>query len=242
MRGFLIFSVFVLMAFAGGARAEPFSIELGHESVDITTGFAGGVVNIFGVKRERGQLAIVLEGPKRDVVVRRKDNFLGAWLNRSSLSYEDVPQYYSYAAESGLADGVYAGVPIGTSVLQFEPSSDKYSADERKAFHDALIKAKIGQKLFSSKAQEIHYIDDVFFRTQFYIPASVPTGQYIVRGILVRDGKVVGALEKVMKVEQVGFNADVFKFARERSFLYALGCVFLAFLAGWVSNKIVRKN
>ncbi len=241
MRGVLVFFVFVL-AFSAGARAEPFSIELGHESVDITTGFTGSVVNVFGVKREKGQMALILEGLKREVVVRRKDNFFGAWLNQSWLVYKDVPQYYSYAMEAGLDEGEYAGVPVGIDVLEFEASSDGYTKKEQESFHKALVQLKQEQKLFSEQKQTIHYIDDVFFRARFYIPANVPTGRYVLRGLLIRKGEVVHVLEKEVKVEQVGFNADVFKFAHERAFLYALGCVLLAFLAGWVSNKIVRKD
>lgn len=224
------------------AKAEPFSVEVAYDSVDITTGFTGAHVTVFGVKRDAGQLAVVLEGPKKDIVVRRKDRFLGAWLNRSWLRYEDVPQYYGYALEKEGEAGVYSGEAVGVPALSFLPSSSKYSKEERARFHKALIESKQEQRLFFKDAGEIHYIDGGFFRTAFYIPANVPTGDYVVRGVLIRKGEIVARSETPLKVEQVGFSADVFKFAHNRSLLYAIICVFIAVLAGWVSNKIVRRN
>ena len=52
--------------------------------------------------------------------------------------------------------------------------------------------------------------------------------------------KVSYDTEKTFKIAQVGFSFDIFQFAKSSAFLYGVLCVFMAFVAGWVSNKITN--
>ena len=42
-------------------------------------------------------MIVVLEGPPRPVVVRRKDRILGMWINIESTTFVNVPMSYSVA-------------------------------------------------------------------------------------------------------------------------------------------------
>ena len=72
------------------ARPETIEIGLSTDSVAITSNFAGADLTIFGAldnadplvaRQGRYDVIVVLEGPARPVVVRRKNRILGMWIN-----------------------------------------------------------------------------------------------------------------------------------------------------------------
>ncbi|TIP64839.1 MAG: TIGR02186 family protein, partial [Mesorhizobium sp.] len=74
------------------------------DHVSITAGFSGADLTIFGslenadprvARQGRYDIVVVLEGPARKVVVRRKDRVLGIWINLESETFKNVPVSYS---------------------------------------------------------------------------------------------------------------------------------------------------
>ncbi|TIU73272.1 MAG: TIGR02186 family protein, partial [Mesorhizobium sp.] len=55
-------------------------------------------------RQGRYDVVVVLEGPPRPVVVRRKDRVLGVWINLDSETFENVPVSYSVATTRPLQD------------------------------------------------------------------------------------------------------------------------------------------
>ena len=87
---------------------NPESIQIGLSTnrVEITADFSGADLTIFGslenadplVSRQgRYDVIVVLEGPARETVVRRKDRVLGMWINMESETFTNVPVSYSVA-------------------------------------------------------------------------------------------------------------------------------------------------
>lgn len=224
------------------AHAQPVSMDLAYDHVDITTAFTGSSVVVFGTKAPRGSLAIIVEGPRKDLVVRKKESVFGAWLNRSWIRFENVPQYYDYALEVSKIgiEKPFGGFAVGDEALVFMPKGDKYPEGKREEFQNALIKEKQRLGLYPIAPSKVEFIDQSLFRVQFEMPSNVPKGEYTVRGVLLERGVPVSEVQKTFKIAQVGFSFGVFRFAQNRAFLYGLGCVFMALLAGWVSNKITN--
>lgn len=233
---------------AMAAESEaPLTVELAEDHVRITTGFTGDSLTLFGYKGGRGDVAVILEGPKRDSKVRRKEQIFGAWINRSWLNFEQIPSYYDYALsvddENGLlSDEDLKGRDVGVGSLRFAPHKDRYDADTVKDFQNALLRNKQDQQLFPLKPQRIEFLSPHLFRVDFQLPANVPSGEYTVRALLIRNHKVVYEDALPLRVGLEGFSSDIYKFARDHSFLYGVLCVFLALMAGWLSNAIVRRN
>lgn len=77
-------TVFTVNAFCvtKAQSANLLNLDLAGNHVDITTGFIGGSIVIFGTrKRDADDLIVIMEGPRHDVVVRQKKNVFGAWVN-----------------------------------------------------------------------------------------------------------------------------------------------------------------
>lgn len=85
---------------------EDIQIGLSTDIVAITADFTGADLTIFGsvenadpqvYRQGRYDVIVVLEGPGRPVVVRRKSRVLGVWVNTQSETFVNVPESYSVA-------------------------------------------------------------------------------------------------------------------------------------------------
>jgi len=222
---------------------EPLSIELSSDHVDITTGFTGGSVVLFGTKSWSGDMVIELEGPRKDVVVRKKDNVFGAWVNRSWMTFKDIPVYYDLAYNAQ-GDDAYVAIGAGVNSFDFFATRNEKTKDTKrwKLYRQAYIVERQNQGFYPLERKKISFLDDNFFRVDMHLPANVPKGLYTVRALLVRGDKVVHRVEKTFKVGQVGFSAKVYSFAQKESFAYAALVIFIAVVSGWVSNKVARRS
>ena len=247
-RFWVVFMIVVLCAF--GARAQfmaesPLAIDLAQDHVDITLGFNGADLVLFGTRKREGDVAVVIRGPEVPAVVRRKGQVFGVWMNTRAVTFRNVPAYYDLAlsrneveidAPQALRDN-----RIGLNTLDFRPDTrqDKEIVD---AFQEALIRNRQVQGYFPLEPRRINFMSSDFFRADFWVPPNVPTGDYIVQTYLINDGEILDRRETRLRVAQVGFNAQVFAFARQHGFLYGVMAVLLAITAGWASYAFLRKD
>ncbi len=242
--GRIFLVVFLLLYMSSGTvhAAAPLHIDLAENHVDITTGFTGTSVVVFGIKGAEGDVAVVLEGPRRDVIVRRKANILGAWINRSWVKFKDIPLYYNYAL-SNEDRGVFTAQNIGLDALAFQAEDTKGWDEARLGLYkDAFLRGRRALDFYPEEPNSVEFLSERFFKVRLSVPANVPKGEYTVKEFLVRDGEVVHEQRESLKVAQVGFSSDVYEFAQSRSVSYAMVCVFIAVLSGWLSNKIARRS
>ncbi len=224
------------------AQGRVLTVDLAQDHVDITTGFNGAQLVLFGVQEQEGDIAIVITGPRRDMVVRQKKRVFGVWTNLYGLRLKDVPGFYRFAIgpEEGalLSSGVLKEAGIGMEALRFVPKREYKDKDKLKKFQDALIRNMQAEGMFPVRSGELVFLNDHFFRTTFYLPANVPTGSYKVQTFLMRGGKVVSVNDTAVKVAQVGTSARIYRFAHGRSLTYGLLCVMFAMAIGWFSNSL----
>ena len=73
----IIVAIFVL-CFSNAALANQFAVETAHDHIDITVGFTGSSIELFGDRRDPGtDIAIVVEGPEKDVTIWKKRTCYG---------------------------------------------------------------------------------------------------------------------------------------------------------------------
>ncbi len=246
IRLFLFIAALWVLPSASYAQSGSLSIDLAHDQVDITAGFTGAEMTLFGVKEGKGHVAVVIRGPKKTMSVARKENVMGLWFNRHRLKFGNVPAYYDYALsapESDLAKPeTLKEHGIGLNALRFAPDTKRSKPKYFESFQEALIRNKQAQGLFPLKPRGIVFIDDNFFRATFYLPSNVPAGRYEVEGFLIKNGRIALNRSEEFNVGQVGMEARIYKFAHGQSLAYGLLCVVLAVLAGWVANAAYRRE
>ncbi|MAE50568.1 MAG: transmembrane family protein [Micavibrio sp.] len=222
------------------------TIDLASDHVDITTGFNGANLILYGMKDRPGEIAVVIRGPEKKMTVRKKNRVLGLWMNTEHMDFDGVPAYYDYALskKEGLSDAeeqVLFENGVGLATLIYEPRDAVPERDRIQSFQQALIRNKQLNHLFPMEAGSIEFLNDDFFRTTMYLPSNVPRGTYEIETFLFRQGQIIDRSATTMMVAPVGLNARVYDFATQKSFYYGLICIFIAVFAGWLINVIRNK-
>ena len=245
MARFILTLAFGVVLFGHHVHArEQLNVDLASDHIDITTGFNGSDIVLFGVKNGSGDLAVTIKGPLKTMVVRKKNTVLGAWMNTERLTFENVPVFYSYALSAKVEDYNATFLKkngIGLKYLDFKVLEENKSAKLKADFLSALKRNKLTDNLFAPEPVGIQMIGEHLFKLSLYIPSNLPVGQYEIKTFLVQGERVREEKVTTLNVGQVGRNAQIYDFAINASFYYGLICVFMAVFAGWLINVIRGK-
>ncbi len=238
------------------AQANPEMIQIGlsTDKIAITAGFEGTDLTIFGaldnadplVQRQgRYDVIVVLEGPSKDVVVRKKSRFLGIWINRASETFEEAPLSYSLASTRAMQDitdaKTFASLSLGTQGLNLKPKFGQKRAT-LEPFTQALREVKTSQGLYNERPGGVEFISKNLFRATLALPADVPIGHHRARAFLFRNGMFLKESRTELEIIKSGFEQQIFRAAHERSFFYGLFSVTLAMLIGWLGRVIFKRD
>lgn len=227
------------------AKAEPVIVDLSKNFVAITAGFTGTEVLLFGTTDGYGEVVVVVEGPKEALAVRRKEKVAGIWVNGRQVDFVDVPAFYKILATSSLDEWLPLAVreanQIGVEYLDLKPR-DQIPAAEAAEYRAALIRNKQRIGHYGDVEARMKIVDKRLFRSTVYFPANVPVGEYEIRTYLVDKGKIISKRTMPLKINKIGFEAEVFRLAHEHSALYGIAAIVIAVLAGLGGNALFRKG
>ncbi len=224
--------------------ADPLVADLSSREIAITTGFTGSELLLFGAVDGEGDVVVVVRGPLRQEVVRRKERIAGVWVNASSVSFRDVPSFYFVAGTRPLADvappRILAGLELGVDRLKLQRVGAALPDDD--LFRKALLRNKQRAQLYTKGLGKIKMLGGRLFRTTVMFPANVPTGAYSVDVLLFRGGRVIDAESTDLSVRKVGLEAGIFDFAHQQSALYGVIAILIALMAGWLASAMFRQR
>ncbi|KRB26250.1 MULTISPECIES: TIGR02186 family protein [Mesorhizobium] len=249
-----------LLAAAAPAKAQsplPEGIQIGlsTDNVSITAGFSGADLTIFGslenpdpliARQNRYDVIVVLEGPPRPVVVRRKDRVLGVWVNLDSETFENVPMSYSVATTRPLQDitepNSYKQLSLGASNLYMQPADAGDSPATIQEFTAALRERKAATGLYSENVGGVQFLSQNLFRATVRLAPNVPVGTHKARAFLFRSGLFIKESSAQLEIRKSGFEQSIFRVAHDYSFLYGVFAISLAMLTGWLGRLVFRKD
>jgi uncharacterized protein (TIGR02186 family) len=233
----------------GADAARPVVADLSNHLVAITTGFSGTHVLAFGATDDRkGDIVMVVRGPRQTHVVREKIRLAGIWVNRAGATFAQIPAFYAVAATAPLSQAVPPEVrkrhQIGLESLSLPALNGEgkpLSEAEAKRFRAALIRLKQKAGLYPEAESPVTTLENRLFRAELFLPATVPTGSYSVEVYFLQDGAVIGAEITPLFVSKTGFSAEVFDFAMHNAVKYALATIVFAVFAGWGGALVFRR-
>lgn len=235
----------LVLTLPGAARAQTLIADLSEHLIAITTMFTGSDVVLFGTTDGQGEVVVVVTGPRTPVTVRNKARTAGIWVNRKSVTFNQVPGFYAVAASRPLEElaspAVLARHGIRPENVRLEPSRPM-PQEQYKDFRDALIRNKQNEGLYVRDQAAVEFLGERLFRTDIHFPTNVPIGLFQVEVFLFRDGEVVAAQSTPLAVSKTGFSAEVYEFAHGQPALYGVGAVLAAVAAGWLGALAFRKN
>ncbi|NKB56739.1 MAG: hypothetical protein GKS00_10420 [Alphaproteobacteria bacterium] len=227
------------------ARAEPVIVDLSENFVAITAGFTGTEVLLFGTTEGYGEVVVVIEGPKEEISVRRKEKVAGIWINGQQVDFKEAPAFYQVLSTSSLDEWLPLSVrekyQIGVEYLDLQPR-EEIGAAEAAEYRAALIRNKQRIGHYGQVENRLKTIGGRLFRSSVYFPANVPVGIYEVRTYLVEKGKIVSTRTMPLTINKIGIEADVFRVAHQHSALYGIAAIVIAVMAGLGGNALFRKG
>ena len=235
-----ITGIFISLAHAD----KDFAIEVVDNTIEVSVGFNGSTIKIFGDRQNlNAEVVIVVEGPRKDITIWKKERVGGAWINRYYTTFRDMPIYYNYASTVSLNDQKLKRFlterEIGHKAL-FASAETKKSRniEDEKIFERAFLAQKQRDGVYFTKPAKVDFISDHLFRVSFDVPASAHTGNYKIRSLLIENGRITKEKVDILRVKQAGINALVVSIAKNRSITYALIVIFLALFSGWFASII----
>ena len=218
--------------------------DVSARNVAVTSSFNGIEIVIFGAVDNSQQpsaesgyydVLIVVEGVPGRIVVRRKNNVAGLWLNTSSATFDVVPSYYAIASTRPIdeitTEEFRASHGVGFQHLRFTPAfgqTQALSTEDLKEFREAIVRLKEKQGLYIQDNFSVAFIGKSLFRATIELPANVTVGPFETRVYLFREEKLLSQYTVRLNLEREGLERHLHRFAFGYPTLYGLMTVAIA--------------
>ncbi|GGE31448.1 membrane protein [Agaricicola taiwanensis] len=244
-----------LVLMASPALAEGLTVSLSSHRIIIRSNFTGADVVLFGaIGRDASTISrsgsydvvVTVRGPKRDIVVREKERILGFWVNWSSLTFPQIPDYLAISSSKPLAEiageAQRESLRLGLEESLPLPVSKRMPPEEVARNRSSLIRLKQIERRYIYNATGVTFLNEALFRATVPLPANVPIGVFEVEVKLFSGGALLATQNTALEVVKAGFEADMADVARERPWTYGFVAAFLAVACGWLASVAFRRD
>ncbi len=232
---------------------EKIAVGLSKEDVDITADFSGEEILVYGaIERSRFLLEselppdviIIVEGPTRPNVVRKKERIFGVWVNRAHTIINAAPSFYAVGSTRLLEDILTPHQieihDIGLEQVLLVPGEVSDGSDPE-TFRDAAIRLLRDSGYYQILPGSVRVPGESLFSSRIRLPANIVEGDYLLRIHLARDGLVIDTHELIIPVRRAELEQWIYRSAHEDPLGYALASIFVAILAGWGASALFRR-
>ena len=127
------------------ARCLELVADLSSHKIQISTGFSGTELLLFGAADGPGDIIVIVSGPDTKAVVRKKERVAGLWVNADSVEFLSVPSFFHVAATPNIsASNMEAVLRTNGVGLRYQNMRAMENSDLERAaeFREALIRRK----------------------------------------------------------------------------------------------------
>ena len=236
----LIIFCFLTFSFWPSVNARPMITDLSERDIKINAKFSGKDILLYGARVEAGDIVVVIRGPARDYLVRKKEDIHGMWINTESVQFKNIPELYQVASSADLKDlgndQLLQKLGIGFETIDFS-AKDKDSGK----FAAALKERMASDKLFDFNVINLPFLEGTLFRLHIIFPAKIHDGVYTAEIYSFNDGVLSGMQSIPIKAERAGLEAFIYDMAHQHKIFYGIGAVIIASLTGVVAGRYFRK-
>lgn len=241
-----------------GLPAERVEADVSAHNIEVTAGFTGSEVVVFGTVDYSRQptpesgyydIAVIIQGPPLAVMARSKSNVGGLWVNTGSMLFDAVPSFYAVSTTRPIEEMAEAETlkahSIGFDYVRMRPRQGRvpnFTPEDLKAYKDAVIRIKQREHLYPRQDFGVGFIGRSLFRTSIRLPANVPVDTLQAHVHLFREGALLSSYTAPVKLERRGIEAVIHDFAMQYSFFYGLVTVLLAAGAGLAASFVFRRS
>jgi uncharacterized protein (TIGR02186 family) len=226
------------------AKAAPIVGDISNYHIEIDTSFNGTRLFLFGARNDNGDVVIVIRGPGKNYIVRKKEEKGGLWVNTKRMKFFNIPSVYAIASSKPFEEiresGFMQLLGIGEDNLLIPPANP-----EKLALFDEFSKAFFDHqriyKLYAKEEGPVQFMGETLFKTTIDFPDGIPSGKYVTEIYLISEGEITGMQAMPINVVKTGLDAFIYNAAHQHPALYGLGAIFIALAAGWIASRIFQK-
>jgi len=234
----------LLVFFSPVAFAAPIVGDLSNYSIMMDSSFNGTRMFIFGARNEGGDVVVVVRGPLKKYIVRKKQEIGGIWVNKDRVKLFNIPDFYAIATSKPINemqhDQLFKLLAIGHPALFTRPTEEKKLA-LHKEFTEAFIAHQLSRKLYFSEPATISFMGENLFKTTVQFPDNTPPGNYNAEIYLLDNNRIIGSHVIPIRVGKVGLDAFLYDYAHHSPFMYGITAVVLALSAGWFAGRLFER-
>jgi uncharacterized protein (TIGR02186 family) len=240
----------ILCLIAQLAGAESLVTGVSRDNVQITADFTGSDILVYGAVRRESpapktplDVVVTLEGPSSSVIVRRKQQRFGIWVNGPATELADVPSYFAIASTGPLAFVLSANdnwrhkITLDRRVNVTKVTAESMDFSE---FSQAVQRIGAQQGAYLTNSNGVQLAQETLFRADFVLPANLIEGDYRLRMFLLRRGQVIDVKEQSIDVHKAGIERYLTNMAEHQPLLYGIVSLLMAALAGWAASETFR--
>lgn len=241
----------------GELPRETVQADVSTRSVSVTSSFTGTEIVVFGAVDNSRQtsaeaglydVVIILEGTTSELVVRRKSNIAGIWVNTQSLTFVSVPSYYAIASTRPLDEIAPSNIlnenDIGFQHVRMTPVEGwetGLTTADLQAFRDSVIRLKMRDGLYVRNEYDVVFIGRSLFRASIELPANVPVGPLNAKVHLFREGQLLSTYNTRVMLAREGVERVLHDFAFKQPLWYGLFTVAFAVFAGLAASTLLQR-
>ena len=251
---------FVMLLFFAtlSANSETLVTDLSQNEIEITSQFAGSELLLFGAIERYARDAIqsdeisvqgldydiivVVRSEPTNLIIRKKENKAGIWVNSENITVRGVPGYYAIASTRPLDDFLSKDIQVeyglGLNNLSFISEGE---SNDLQSYKEALFRNMMEKGLYLENSGNVEVKNEILFRANLTFPSNMPVGNYKADVYLVRDGEVIITHNTPLKVDKQGIERVIYNFAHEYPPLYGIMAILVALFAGLFSGFVARK-
>ena len=237
IRVFFILSIF----FCAPASAAPLLADLSNYQITMDSSFNGTRLFVFGTRNDAGDVVVVVRGPTKNYIVRKKKEMAGLWVNAERMKLYRTPDFYAVASSKPMSELAYHNLfqqlALGQEFLFNAPQN----AAPYKEFTDAFIAYQQKRRLYNTDQTPLTFMGETLFKTVIDFPDNIPPGTYNAEIYLLKENTIVGTHTIPIAVSKVGIDAFLYDYAHHQPFWYGITAVVLALSAGWFAGRLFER-
>jgi uncharacterized protein (TIGR02186 family) len=216
---------------------------IAEDRIEVEVNYSDSRVVVFAAtpqpENETSGLAVALVGP---IVPQRMIRRTAAGDER--IEFVAAPQVFVVGAESTVDSTVpqevmvEAGLNAQASAL---PRLDQLLSPDLDTWRAAFVDLMMERGLYTFGHAEFRKFDGGLRRATIDLPLNAPPGEYTIRAVAFRDGRMVGESRQSFTLARSGLDATLFDLSRQHGLIYGFVAVLLGVLVGGVAAWLGRK-
>lgn len=216
---------------------------IAEDRIDVEVNYSDSRIIVFAStpqpENETSGIAVALIGP----IVPQK-MIRSTRTGDQPIEFVAAPQVFAVGAEPMVASTVSedtmieAGLNAQASAL---PRLDQLLSPDLRDWRAAFVNLKMEQGLYTFGNTKFRHFEGGLRRATIDLPQNAPPGEYTVRAVAFRDGRVVGDSRQSFTLARSGLDATLFDLSRQHGLIYGFVAVLLGVLVGAVAAWLGRK-